>query len=161
MGTTLRIVLLALALVAPAQAQDPADIIMQYFCQVAGMKPVEEGTCGVLCKGLEAVTEIPEAICMPLMENGWEYLEADCKPNVTAVTVATEKDDPTPSDVVEKLLCKLAQSKEAKTSFATEVCSALVSQEKIEQEACDEAFEKLWDAVAAKCPSPPTSTIVV
>ena len=73
MGTTLRIVLLALALVAPAQAQDPADIIMQYFCQVAGMKPVEEGTCGVLCKGLEAVTEIPEAICMPLMEKGWEY----------------------------------------------------------------------------------------
>ena len=59
------------------------------------------------------------------------------------MAVATEKENPTPTDVVERLLCKLAQSKEAKTSFATEVCSALVSQEKIEQEACDEAFEKL------------------
>lgn len=141
-----------LAMGGPAQAQDPAEIIMKYFCEVAGLKPVEEGTCEVLCQGLEQLTEVPEALCMPLMEKGWEYLEQDCT-NVTAVVAASA--DPTPADEIEKLLCKLAKSETAKEAFASKVCAALVAQEKIEQEACDMAFEKLWDEVSEKCPSDP------
>lgn len=159
--------LVVLSASSAVSAQDPADIIKQYFCEVAGMKNVEDGACAVLCNGLDQIVEVPEAMCMPLMEKGWDYLAEQCN-NGTAVAtkLAAAEKDPTPSDLIDKLLCKLVKSKEAETAFTTEVCEELVANNTLEQKACDEAFDKLWEAVANKCPpaeqaDSASSTIVV
>jgi len=135
-------------------AQDsPIDILEKKFCKVAHEKTVETMAATTVCKVVAEEVSIPEEMCMPVFEEGWEELAAQCPKNATeTLTTALHlRDDPNP---VVDLLCKLVKNDEAKTETVQELCTFLQNYIRFDPpKACELILGEGWDYLAQQCPN--------
>lgn len=115
-------------------------------CMIASKKQIEDRASGEVCKlVVKKFPSVPEEGCEAAVDKLWDTLEKKCPKMVGAAS---------PIDDVEKLVCKLASSKEIENRETAKVCTFM--KEKAPwftfEPNCTTVVEGAWDAVVAKCP---------
>jgi len=86
--------------------------------------------------------KFPELVCKETFSLLWDQVKAWCPKSKRVAVVPDPKE-------IEKLLCEIVSSEQVEQEATQEVCELL--EDKMPQQACEEALNLLWDKIKAWC----------